>query len=666
MAAMNLARHSNFIATLWLGALLLFAGVAMDATVQAEEISVVFRKHSVITVELNGTQLPWVSVAKDGSMVDRMIPVAQIQSLSLSKSKSSDLLAEVRQNLERLGDDDYNAREKAETDLAKNGGSFRKLIERYVDHPSMEVRHRVQRLLKKFARTNSPPVELDRLVLTDGSVLEGEAKDFKAQADYRGNKLLLERRSVMALRRPSATPPPDAPEPARIEIINQHKQFVAPGQQEFRFETNADGSPFPDRANIDRAFTDMGLRFRNAGDQGYVGVSVFSFKYDDLPVGGRSVCLYSQGRNRKQFQGVMEISFCVPGNPERPAGVNEAGLFIARVKHSRDLVMEAYNAQGHVLATVEATDQQCVFTGLKSNELITKLKIFSNPWLDKLSRKIDVDFAIDTLRISPPIEVSTASGQVNGGRRMHLKNGDLLIARSITVTPDNRWRVRLQEPSAEFIFDKSEVSDISFGLRDKPTAGWSAMLLDGSIVDVKPGKELTSSILKRTLSPPEIVGLWPPGTPPRYPLNGDLTLGTSVVVFPTCRVRSAPLRFNTREVSWTKMEKLQQKLVYGRENPRLKENQEDPTPSETRFAWNNTTANQKPTLWNALPEVKLPGPGQGVIDLIDGQRLIFGEAEATKLKSLKRMKFTFVHQGPEQDEIEIAIPIAKIRSIKFP
>ena len=663
---MNSARHSNLIAALWLGAQLLFAGVMMGATTQAEEITVVFRKHSVITVELNGSQLPWVSVAKDGSMVDRTIPVGQIESLFLSKSKSSDLLAAVRQNLQRLGDDDYTLREKAELDLAKNGGSFRNMLERYTDHPSLEVRHRIQRLLKKFARSNSPPVELDRLVLTDGSILEGEAKDFKLAADFRGNNLLLERRSVLALRRPSDALPPSNPEPARIEIFNQHKQFFAAGQQEFRFETNVNGAPFPDRANIDRAFTDSGLRFRNAGDKGYVGVSVFSFKYDDLPVGGRSVCLYSQGQSRKQFQGVMEISFCVPGSPERPAGVHQAGLFIARVKHSRDLVMEAYNAQGHVLATVEATDQQCVFTGVKSNELIAKLKIFSNPWLDKLSRKIDFDFAIDTLRISPPVEVSRSSGLAFGGRRMRLKNGDLLIARSITVTPDLRWRVRVQEPAAEFMFDMNEVSDISFGMQERPAEQWLAMLVDGSIVDITPGKQPRSATLNRAISPDEIVGLWPPGTPPRYPLDGDLTRGTSLVVFPTCRVRSAPLRLGARDVAWTEMEKLQQQLVFGRENPRLKENQEDPTPSETRFDWNNRSANQKPTLWNALPKAHLPGPGQGVIDLVDGQRLLFGEAEATKLKSVERMMFTFVYQGPEQNETEIKIPIAKIRSIKFP
>ena len=114
------------------------------------------------------------------------------------------------------------------------------------------------------------------------------------------------------------------------------------------------------------------------------------------------------------------------------------------------------------------------------------------------------------------------------------------------------------------------------------------------------------------------------------------------------------------------MEKLQQQVVYGRENPRLKENQEDPTPSETRFDWNNRSANQKPTLWNALPNAHLPGPGQGVIDLVDGQRLLFGESEATKLKSVERTMFTFVHQGPAENETEIEIPIAKIRSIKFP
>jgi len=114
----------------------------------------------------------------------------------------------------------------------------------------------------------------------------------------------------------------------------------------------------------------------------------------------------------------------LPNQTTVPAGVYEIGLFIARSNHSRDFLLEAYNVDGELLAAVEATDQSCVFSGVKANEPITKVRVLSNPYLFRLDRTPDEDFAIDSVCFSPPAPVSIPTDSRPGVIR--LKNGDLL------------------------------------------------------------------------------------------------------------------------------------------------------------------------------------------------------------------------------------------------
>jgi hypothetical protein len=636
----------------------------------AEELKILYRNGTELTGTLPESTLDWVTVSSNGNLVDRKVKLAEIKSLTLSRDKSSELLAQIRQSITRLGDADFSVREKAEAELALRGGQFKNLLKQMENSSSMEVRHRVGRLLAGFSKKVYPPLSLDTLVLSNGRTLEGEARNFSLVGEYRGTPISLDRQTVAELFQKK--PPADEeamtsdPEPVRTEIFHQHSDFVSPNQRTFAFETDANGEPFRDRANINSAFVKNGLVFRNE-QEGYVGVSVFSFKYDDLPVGGRSVCLYGQGRSRKQFQGFMEISFCVPGRPSLPAGVKEVGLFIARVKHSRDIVMEAYNAQGNVLATVEATDQQCVFAGVKSNELITRLRIFSNPWLKKLSRKVDVDFAIDTLRMSEPIAVPSVTGRVIGRRQVELTNGDRFSG-SVNTAGDGNLRVHVSgvaERTVRFDLKPEELASIHLSYpAAKPSSAnqWKAMLEDGSIVHVAPGDAMKSELLNDEFSSADLVGLWKANSPGRYPLAGDWKSDQALVVFPTCRIHSDPFTLGNRKISWTINNKIEQTLMLGREDPNAEENQEDPTPSETSFVYANTLANQLPTFWNKQPLIFDTGPATGVVELTDGQRFLFGERKPFQFDALanREVRLTWMEENP------INIPLKNIRTIIFP
>ena len=664
---------SACIAALACGLALLF----FDSNSVAQELKVLYRNDSELTATLSEATIDWVTVAKSGDLIERKVELTEIKSLSLSRGKSSELLSQIRQSITRLGDADYVVREKAEAELAKQGGPFKDLLKPLEDSPSMEVRHRAGRLLKDFSKRTFPPLELDTLTLSSGRTLEGEARNFSMTGLYRDSPIKLDRNNVAQLSQAKAstnegTGPddvdvdalPPSPSPVKTTIFHKHTDFSDPNQTEFRFETDVQGAPFRDRANVDLAFADDGLLFRNE-QTGYVGVSVFSFKYQDLPVGGRSVCLYGRGRNRKQFQGFMEIRFCVPGKPNLPAGVKEVGLFIARVKHSRDIVMEAYNAQGHVLATVEATDQQCVFAGVKSNEPITRLRIFSSPWLEKLSRKIDVDFAIDTLRMSAPIPLRTVAALPPKGQSVELANGDRLNINSINTTDDGDLRIQIRGINIRApnqIIKQGELASIHLVPKVAENPPWKAMLPDGSVLGVSPGNKIESELLQEEFSMTDFVALWPGSSPARYSIDGDWIEDQAMVVFPTCRIRTDPFQFGVKGVSWTVNKKIQQQVMLGREDPQAKENQEDPTPSETSFDYADTAAAQLPTFWNKQPVLYRSAPNTGFIELNDGQRFMLGKGKTFQLELLKKRQaqLTWMDQKP------VVIPLKQVRTIIFP
>ena len=645
----------------------------------AEELRVLYRNDSEVTANLPGGSIDWVTVSENGSLIERKIELREIQSLTLSRGKSSELLAQIRQSISRLSDVDFVVREKAEMELELRGGPFKFLIERLADSPSMEVRYRAGRLLKVLSKRNDPRLALDTLVLKNGRTLEGEAREFSLTGEYRDAPISLDRKLVaQLLQKKPITNEPGQPqdkqgdgvasstdrEPVKTEIFHKHTDFINPDQSEFKFEVDANGEAFLNRARVDAAFADNGLLFRNE-QTGYVGISVFSFKYDDLPVGGRSVCLYGQGSSRRQFQGFLEIRFCVPGKPNMPAGVKELGLFVARVNHSRDIVMEAYGAHGNVLATVEATDQQCVFAGVKSNELITRVRIFSNPWLEKLSRRIDVDFAIDTLRISAPIAVQSVVASPRQHSRVELDNGDRFSG-SFNTAGDGNLLAHVSgvsERPVKFTFKQDELASIH--LNSNPVVNsplWKAMLDDGSIVGVSPGKRMTSELLNDKFSLDDMVAFWKGSSPARYPIDGDWKSGQALVVFPTCRIQSDPFSLSDRGVSWTVKNKLEQMLMLGREDPDAQENQEDPTPSETSVTYGDIKSVQQPTFWNRQPQTNPHGRFTGVVELSDGQRFLFGKGKLFQFAGLKNreIRLTWMEANP------VNIPLNRVRTIIFP
>ncbi len=638
-------------------------GVAVFAAQSsAEQLTVLFRSGTALTGAIAEPSIAWTTVAANGAVSQFDYKISQIKTLSLSKSESSVQLIQVRQLLNQLGDPDYHQRELAEAQLKSMGGQFRATVESFADHPSYEIRYRVKRLLedKIFKSASSTRREVDRITLLDGTNWEGEATNFELTLNAYGKTIRLDRQKVAGLKAQSqkqtgANAVAAEGQPIKVDLYHRFEDFINDDQKEFRFDQRADGSAFALNERIDDAFVSDGLKFKNV-EQGFVGVSPFSFKYEKLPVGGKSVGLLGQKRGRN-YKGVMEITFCQPGNANVSAGVYEFGTFIAKVNFRRDMILEAYGAQGHLLATVEATDQKCVFAGVKSNQLITKVRVLSNPYLKKIERMIDDDFAIDTLRISKPIP--TRVHRLNLTREVALQNGDLIQWAGLNLKNDSKLNViitKVADQNLSLDFPLEEVSSVYFARSIKSSNAWQALLEDGSQVNVSPGKSFKSEQFGFEVKPSDFVGCWPAASSPRVPVAGDFgdRQTAALIVFPTCRIKTASVDFGADRLSWRVKEKLQQPLQLGD-----KDSDEDPTPQQTAFKYADTLANQLPTVWMRAPRI-VPAVGN-FIYLTDGQRLAFGEGGQFELKDFGTRTITVAHrQGRDK-----TIPIKNVYSIQF-
>ncbi len=287
------------------------------------------------------------------------------------------------------------------------------LIRAESEHPELEIRHRIKRILSKLADAELETIsEFDALTLNDGTKLEGDAGNFQMKCVFRDQALTLSREDISLITRAAEIPPPvaDKTTPVRVELFQQYVgQFYQPAQTLIDFESSPSGSDLGRNTDVSNVFIPDGL-IMGTDEPGFVGISGYGFKFKALPPKDNSVCVFKTiGNFPQRFKGVMEFRFCLPNQPSIQAGVHELGFFIARVNHSRDFIMEAYNADGQILGCVEASDQQYVFMGIKSSEPIAFVRILANPFLFRVKRKIDEDFAVDHVCFLPPFRSSTAS-----------------------------------------------------------------------------------------------------------------------------------------------------------------------------------------------------------------------------------------------------------------
>ena len=653
----------------------------VSANAKAEQVTVNLTNGTVVVVETDFDQIvPWKTINASGESKEQPCKLGDLKRINLTDKPASMQISQVRGLLNQLDSDDYAERNRATARLSEPdlGIPFRELIESESENESLEVRARVEKILMELKSTKeTKQPEFDILHLNDGTVLKGDVGELVFKCTYRGQEIVLKRDSIRRLSA-GTVPAPAAKVDGTLAVESIHKhqaKFFQDPQRMIDFESALTSD---DQTNKDLTteYLDRGV-IMTADGKGYVGLSGYPFKYPETPTGGQSACVVdASGLYRKRFEGAMQFSFCMPGLPDIPAGVNEFGLFLSRVDHPRDFILEAYNAESQLLGTTEATDELCVFLGIRSNQPIAFVRILSNPYLFEVDRKIDSNYAIDNIWFGKPKALTHALVARNPGgvSTISLKSGEMIGADDIRFNGETT-RAFDAILGKQFKIPNDEISSIRFPVgeaqtlfrRPIPTSNeWLVMLKDHSILKVTPGEAFTSALLEgKSFKPEEIMAIWSERDPMRYPEKGDFENAKNVLVFPTCRWQTN-VQFADSRVSWRKGEQVLQPVYPRLEQEETKtgkvrnDRREDVTPKFTSFDFNKRTESQMPTIWLAQP--KLTPATQGAVYLNDGQKISFGDESGFSLSSLGKREVELT--GSDQQSFKI--PVTDIREIRFP
>jgi hypothetical protein len=286
---------------------------------------------SVITIETTDQSIDWTDVLDDGTMEQRSVKLSEIKELVLSNSPASKQVAKIRTYLAQLSSPDYLQRNEAESQLAQPemGGRFLSIIKAEAEHPQMEVRYRVQRILEELEDSESDIVnEFDFLTLKDGTTFSGDAGSFRLDGNYRGQPVSLSREELKLI---ALTSPPPIKEieteSVDIQLFQQHEKefYKAKSQTIIDFETSPAGGELARNTDVSDVFIPYGVLL-GTEKAGHVGISGFGFKYPNVPPKNNSVCVFETvGSYAKRFEGVLEMRFCLPNQRSVTAGVLELG-----------------------------------------------------------------------------------------------------------------------------------------------------------------------------------------------------------------------------------------------------------------------------------------------------------------------------------------------------
>ena len=613
---------------------------------QATELEVTLVSGSVFLADVPIDAINWKEVQSDGQITNRRVATEEINRLWLCETPASNQIAEINQLLVRLQSDEFRTREDAERQLSASeiGGSFPKMLLQLKAGADAETKYRINRIMDKISDSDaSAASEFDELELKSGRILRGDAGSFSFICNVDGHRLKLERNQLLMLRQADKTPPPESAqkrEAIKAEIVLESKdKFYLPQQTTISLETDPLGNELTRKTDISRVFTPLGLQL-SGKEPGYVGISGYGFKYPGTPTGKNSGCVFTLIKNAdhvrpKKFRGTLIIEFCVPNQPLVPAGVNEFGIHIATVNRERDFIMEAFNSVGQIIASVEAGERDCPFLGVRSNEPIARLRIRSNPFLHKLNRKIDVDYAFDSICFSKPQKLSSVAvvnKSTDQKSIVRLKNKNTWAGDRMEIKPDGSIDLFVEDFEKPLTLPADVIESYSSPeaktIRRPNRRSWSMQLTDGSILHVDPqGSQFRSQLVSEYIVPTDrAVALWPTESPARLAPAADWSEAKNVITLPTGRILTDGIEFTAKGYNWQTLDRRIQDLA---PNAHELAGDEDPMPDLQQVIYKEVDDQTAPTLWLKQPETL--DPSAGAIVLRDGQRLALGEGNLFQL-----------------------------------
>ena len=665
--------------------LFLVQGSSTDHSLSAQvKAQVLLRDHSLIQVDMLSTHIPWSSVTSAGEIRVKQIPVTDIRSLRLVVDSSSQEAAEVLANLSRLEAPEYKVREAAEEELTKRElvTKYRTVIQnRMKEFRTYDARYRATRILEKYSRIQDSVVpEFDQLLMKRGQLLRGGVPDVSLEVMFQDRKLKLSRSRIqriwfsMDAWEPSQRQDKKLSSRVHLRYDSKFAQSMRNGEDGvtvLNFSRAPNGRNFLDRTSVETTFANQGVLFVSPNlKPGYVGISEFDLSsLTSSPSNGLSIAPYSENSsgNVRAYEGSMAIRFCQPGNPSRPAAVNRIAFSLAKCKHHRDIIMEAFNADNQIVATAEATSQQGVFMGVESNEPIVRVEIKSNPYLENApgfsasGRVIDNTFAIDDVCFSRPFPIAMTDMQLrlpgikygdenrqellNRAKakkiRLLSKRGDVLLASEVKFLTTGVQLTLEGIGGVTYAYDEVDQLDLAFpkrwneqGFRKSRLADplkWHAVLADRSVIAVNPNANFKNE-WQLSLAQDDIVGTLPSFGPARLTRFTEFPC----LVFPTCTIISNSVQLKSDQLVWSRKSLLSEDLILPEDKDEVQPTNPHPEDDIILFDQPDEKSrpyvNQLPSIWYRQLEPRNADWGQ--LLLRDNQRLTLGGDATAKLIEL--------------------------------
>ena len=608
-------------------------------------VRVVTASDSVYVGEIEDFTFQFLAIDDAGQSSHRELRLSEIDSLHVVAQPEADSMTGINEMIMGLGNPDYQLREESESRLSKETGraEVRTLLEKAMKHELLEVRYRSERLLSTAGASVKPAPErweYDRVRMTDGTELRGDAGKFPIQLVSRGEKMELERgdfRAILVGRSNTEARPAD--EEFRLPVIrHEFQNQTYPVMLDF--ESGIAGRKLMRTANIAREFTDHGLLLfgqpAESDRSGAILISPYAFNFENKPTGGNSICVSRDAEAlRSPHKGITVMYFCLPKQPGVPGGVTGLGMFAARTEYAFSFVLQCFNEDGQLLAEVASSDEMCSWFEVESIEPVVTARFLANPLGLRMELPIDEDYAIDNLGITSPVPAMPLEAPENGTICLH--SGELFQIGQITFGESG---IAAREPDGGRLM-QFELVEIAWWIVPKspmilPKRGearWFAMLDDRSVLEVKWHNDQLVPVRWTDISfdQDSLIGLWTGQDWCRFPEAADFGFGKNLLVFPGCRLAVPNTAFNETGISWKAGEAVplfQPLKVTARPS-----SVEDPTganlaarkelaPSFETVAWDEVSEWNLPTVWLQKPPA--PDRTQGSLSLNSGEKIVFG------------------------------------------
>jgi hypothetical protein len=340
-----------------------------------------FRDGSVISMELPDHLIQWQSVSEDGRITPLALPISEVAQLELVLSPVTERVRTVRRLIDDLGNEDYQVRENASRELLSQAGPFLSVVEASRGSLDPEVSWRLEVVYQTLQGGLDQPEtpSYDRLSLNPDSklqVLPGIAGDWGVVGNYRGFEIPLSRENVKSI---SRGPTPDIASLAEArmgERLNEEDIDRLP-EDHFHvdFDTNSKGEDIERGSVINNEFVGMGVQLSSTIENGFIGV--FSYSVPGSLSGNNSAGGQWAKDSNQDYKGMTTVKFCVPGQPDVPAGVNYFGCYLSIVVKDGTL-LRFFDGRGHLISeqlTDNSRDEQTDFVGFYSPVPIARVEI---------------------------------------------------------------------------------------------------------------------------------------------------------------------------------------------------------------------------------------------------------------------------------------------------